>query len=321
MKYFPLVVSVLTALCTASLHAAEVDFARDIQPILEKSCIQCHGPEKQKGKLRMDTKEAALKGGSEGAVIEPGDAAKSDLYRRITLPKDHDDVMPNEGDPLSESQTNLIRDWINQGAVWPEGLVLKSSAAPQTAKVALPADFKPGPNEAKAIASLAKAGVEVRPIAMNLVWREANCRMQGTNVTDAVVAFFKDVPTLVDLNLATTKVTDAGLESLNGLTNLMKLHLELTQITDAGLKHLRGLTNLVYLNLYGTAVSDAALENLKSLPHLKNLYVWQSKVTEAGVKDLKAALPGVDVSTGWDLKDLAVQEKKPEEKEEEKKKR
>jgi hypothetical protein len=321
MRSFPVLAGPVLALCVVSLSgAAEVDFVRDIQPILEKSCVQCHGPEKQKGKLRLDSKAAALKGGGEGAVIEPGDAAKSDLHRRITLPKDDDDFMPSEGDPLTETQTNLIRDWINQGAPWPEGLVLKGPEEPAKDEVKLPADFKPGPNEAKAITNLAKAGVEVRPIAMNLVWREANCRLQGTNVTDAVLTSFKDVPTLVDLNLATTKVTDAGLENLKGLTNLMRLHLELTQVTDAGLQHLRGLTNLVYLNVYGTSVSDAGLEHLKGLPHLRNLYVWQSKVTETGVKDLKAALPRLEISTGWDLKDLAVQEKKPEEKKEEEKK-
>src|SRR5690242_404567 len=91
----------------------KVDFAKDIQPILQKSCIECHGPEKQKGKLRLDTKEAALKGGKDGAVIEPGKADKSDLYRRIILPAGDDDVMPNKGDVLTKAQTDLIRDWIN----------------------------------------------------------------------------------------------------------------------------------------------------------------------------------------------------------------
>src|SRR6185503_13574601 len=101
-------------------HAAEkVDFKKEIQPILEKSCIKCHGPEKQKGKLRLDSKELGLKGGKEGTAIVPGDAAKSELFRRITLPPGHDDIMPNEGDPLTKAQIDLIREWINQGATWP----------------------------------------------------------------------------------------------------------------------------------------------------------------------------------------------------------
>src|SRR6185295_4968209 len=72
----------------------KVDFVKDIQPILQKSCIECHGPEKPKGKLRLDSKEAALKGGKDGAVLVPGQADKSELYRRIILPAGDDDVMP-----------------------------------------------------------------------------------------------------------------------------------------------------------------------------------------------------------------------------------
>src|SRR5262249_45212033 len=159
-----------------------------------------------------------------------GDAEKSELYRRITLSKGHDDVMPNEGDPLTKTQTDLFRDWINQGAVWTDEVAVKEpSATPaQAPGPVLPADFKPSAAEAKAIAAPAKHGVEVRPIAMNTVWREANFRLQGTSITDTVIAPVRDLASLVELNLGTTKVTDAGLAPLKGLTNLQRLHLELT---------------------------------------------------------------------------------------------
>src|SRR5436189_2558507 len=94
--------------------ADKVDFAKQIQPILQNNCVKCHGPEKQKGKLRLDSKEAALKGGKDGPAFVAGDAAKSEMYRRITLPKSDDDFMPSEGDPLAKAQMDLIRDWINQ---------------------------------------------------------------------------------------------------------------------------------------------------------------------------------------------------------------
>ena len=293
----------------------KVDFAKQIQPILQQNCVKCHGPEKQKAKLRLDSKEAAMKGGKDGVIIVSGDADKSELYRRITLPKGNDDIMPNEGDPLSKEQTDLIRDWITQGAEWPETAAAKVSE-PSNPLAHLPADFKPGPNEAKASAKFAQAGVDLRPIAMNTHWTEANFRPQGTNVTDTVIASLKDLSSLTDLNLAGTKITDAGLGAIEGLSYLTRLHLELTAITDAGLAHLRKLTNLDYLNLYGTAVTDAGLQHLKGLRNLKHLYVWQTKVTEAGVKELRAALPELDVSTGAELNALV---KKEEEKKEEKK--
>src|SRR5437588_10505017 len=193
---------------------AKVDFVKDIQPILQQTCVKCHGPEKQKGKLRLDSKEAAAKGGKDGAIITVGDAEKSELYKRIILPKGNDDVMPNEGEPLTKAQTDLIRDWINQGAVWPAAI---AAAAPVAVPgPTLPPDFKPAPGEQKAIAALAHQGVEVRAIAMNTVWHEVNFRLQGTNITDPVIAPVKDIASLVAVNLGTTRITDAGLASLKG---------------------------------------------------------------------------------------------------------
>src|SRR5882672_8361057 len=59
--------------------ASPVDFAKDVRPILEKSCLECHGPEKAKGKFLLDSREHALKGGDNGVDIIPGDSAKSPL--------------------------------------------------------------------------------------------------------------------------------------------------------------------------------------------------------------------------------------------------
>jgi len=303
----------------ASAAESKVDFAKDIQPLLQQNCIKCHGPEKQKGKLRMDSREAALKGGADGPAFVAGDAAKSDMIRRVSLPKNDDDIMPPEGDPLSKAQIDLLKEWINQGAVWPESAIAKETAPAKPPGPVLPADFKPSAAEQKAIAALAQKGIDVRPIAANVNWREANLRLHGTSVTDSVVVPLKDIQGLVDLNLANTKITDAGLANLKGLANLQRLHLELTGVTDAGLAHLKGLSNLTYLNLYGTKVTDAGLEQLKGLKYLRNLYVWQTKVTDAGVKKLKASLPNVDVSTGWDITALAKKEEPKKDKASEKK--
>ena len=220
--------------------------------------------------------------------------------------------MPAESEPLPKEQIALIKKWIDEGAVWLETAMPKESARSKPAGPAgpqLPKDFKPSGAEQKAVAALAQKGIDLRPIAMNNPWREANLRLLGTSVNDATLASLKDVASLVDLNLATTKITDKGLESLKGLKNLRHLHLELTAVTDAGLANLKPLAKLTY----GTNVTDAGLEHLKGLRYLRNLYVWQSKVTDAGVKGLKAALPNVEVSTGWESAELmkrADEEKK-----------
>src|SRR5438128_1858357 len=99
--------------------ASGVDFVRDIQPILKTSCYECHGPAKQKGKLRLDAKPLALKGGKSGPVIVPGNSEKSGLIERLTTGSD-DDRMPQDKDALPAEQIALIRRWIDQGAPWPD---------------------------------------------------------------------------------------------------------------------------------------------------------------------------------------------------------
>src|SRR5262249_4378792 len=162
------------------------------------------------------------------------------------LPKGNDDIMPNEGDPLTRAQIDLIRDWINQGATWPDVVAAATPAA--RSGPALPTDFKPRPAEQKAIAPLAHQGVEGRPMSMNGAVRGVNFRPKGTKITDASFAPVKDTATLVRINLGATRLTDAGLANLKGLTNLMQLHLELTPVTDAGLVNVRSLPSLTYLN-------------------------------------------------------------------------
>ncbi len=112
-------------LCLVQIASADVDFRKQIQPILENTCIRCHGADKVKGGLRLDTKEGLLKGGSSGPVINAKDYQKSDLLRRVTLPRDHEDIMPQETEPLSGPHKNWITDWLRTGAQWPDGLVLK----------------------------------------------------------------------------------------------------------------------------------------------------------------------------------------------------
>ncbi|MDB6174810.1 MAG: hypothetical protein JWL59_4121 [Chthoniobacteraceae bacterium] len=96
-----------------------VDFLKDIQPIFEAKCAKCHGPEKQKGGYRLDSKAAALTGGDEHAPnILPGKSAESPLIQFVAG-LDPEMKMPSKGEPLTAEQIGLLRAWIDQGAVWP----------------------------------------------------------------------------------------------------------------------------------------------------------------------------------------------------------
>lgn len=98
-----------------------VDFARDVRPILEARCFECHGVDKAKAGLRLDARELAFAGsyGGETKVIVPGDAAKSLLVQRLVTTNE-DERMPAGGAPLSPAQIDTLRRWIDAGAAWPD---------------------------------------------------------------------------------------------------------------------------------------------------------------------------------------------------------
>ena len=100
----------------------DLTYAKDIKPIIEKSCLKCHGAEKPKGKLRLDTLELALKGGKNGKDIIPGKSGKSPLVYAVERIGDDDEsfMPPPEEEsklkPLTKEQVGLFRAWIDQGA-------------------------------------------------------------------------------------------------------------------------------------------------------------------------------------------------------------
>lgn len=99
----------------------DVTYNADVKPIFQKSCVKCHGAEKPKGKLRLDSLEGALKGGEDGKVVTPGKSTESMLILNIAHLGDPDDYMPPPKNKagiaqLTKEEIGLIRAWIDQGA-------------------------------------------------------------------------------------------------------------------------------------------------------------------------------------------------------------
>jgi formylglycine-generating enzyme required for sulfatase activity/mono/diheme cytochrome c family protein len=117
-------------------QARKIDFVKDVQPILEFNCVACHREGHDKGKLRLETRELAIKGGDNGPGIVPFDSWKSPVYTSTTLPPDHDDLMPpsNKGGPLKKELIETLRDWVDQGAYWPTSVVLEPKKLVEGAK-------------------------------------------------------------------------------------------------------------------------------------------------------------------------------------------
>ncbi len=187
------------ASAAAAPIATGVDFIRDVQPIFENKCLECHNPNKTKGKLLMDTAAALLKGGDTGPGFVAGKPDESEIIKRVVLPKDHDDIMPPKGGPLAANEIDVLKRWIAAGAQWPQGLTLQYVT----------------PEKRKALAALHKKlpelkRLEILPGRYSLETKRDQHRV-------IVLATFKDATTQDITDLCDLKVSDSKIAKLDGL--------------------------------------------------------------------------------------------------------
>ncbi|AMV40269.1 PSD1 and planctomycete cytochrome C domain-containing protein [Planctomyces sp. SH-PL62] len=154
----------------------QVDFAKDVAPLLERSCQRCHGPKKHQGGLVLHDRERAMAGGDSGPIIETGRSAES-LLIQVVARTDPDYAMPPEGagDPLTADEVGLLRAWIDQGADWGDEASAESHAGsdhwaflpPQSPPIPEPAlaDRARNPIDRFILARLEQEGIEPSPEA------------------------------------------------------------------------------------------------------------------------------------------------------------
>lgn len=94
-----------------------VDFATEVKPIFEASCVRCHGRGRDRGGLRIDSRDTLLKGGDTGPGVVSGKSADS-LLIAMVAGADPDEVMPKKGKKLTPEEIGTLRAWIDQGVVW-----------------------------------------------------------------------------------------------------------------------------------------------------------------------------------------------------------
>ena len=301
---------------------ASADIYLDIvAPALHARCDGCHNDGKASGGLSIADHAKLLKGGKVGPVVIGGDAAKSDLFRRINLGPNSADFMPKDGKtPLTAEQTAAVGVWIAAGAP-KSGLVgtLKlSDAQKATLQKALgaggeaaedeaagaPAGGKIAPlpvvpaGDAAAIAALEKNGFVVRRMAANSNLVAVNFTAPRTVNAADLANLAKLSPQIRTLNLRRSGLTDAQLQGFASFTNLALLRLQDDPVTDAGLGALTGLKQLTDLTLVGAKVTDAGLDRLAAMPSLKGLYVWGSGVTPSAVARIKESRADLNVVAG-----------------------
>jgi mono/diheme cytochrome c family protein len=198
----------VVAAAPAPAAAPGVDFIRDVQPIFENKCLECHNPNKIKGKLLMDSAVALLKGGDTGPGLVAGKPDESEIIKRVVLPKDHDDIMPPKGGPLAANEVDVLKRWIAEGAKWPQGLVLNYKT----------------PEQRKAIAELQKKLPTLKRVQILPERYSLETKRDFHQVI--VLATFQDATTKDVTSLCDLKIADSKVATLDGLV--------LKPVADAG---------------------------------------------------------------------------------------
>jgi uncharacterized membrane protein len=264
-----------------------------IQPIFAARCISCHGPDKHKANLRLDTYQGVMRGGKDGPAVQAGNTQASDLFRRVTLPANHDDFMPKGGKrALSSDEVKLIELWIAAGAS--ETLAKDAiknapvgSAGPAVAEVTFQ-EIDPVA-VTKGRAAIAPAVAQLQKRFPNILDYESrgsadlrlNASILGTRFGDKDLADFAAVAEhITEADFSRTGITDQSASTIAAMKRLRILRLTNTGISDATLVRLGALDQLESLNLFGTTVTPAALPAISRLPKLAHLYAGQTSIPQ-----------------------------------------
>jgi hypothetical protein len=259
-------------------------FAQNIQPVLNDYCVSCHGPEKVKAGLRLDSYEALVAGGDSGATMVAGKSADSLFIERLRLPLDDDDHMPPENKPQpTEPEIALLAWWIDQGAS------STAKLATLTVDPAIAHFFttnKTLPLQSREAVATALATLRDDPVfrADFLALDDARIRVRARAASDA------DLDRLQSLRANIADMDLTGMEAIAAMGNLQQLNLRGTAITDAGAVRLGALSRLVSINCYGTKITDATLTVLGRLPTLRRVGLWDTGVSKEGVARLQRTL-------------------------------
>lgn len=276
--------------------------------ILERKCYVCHGKNKQKGELRLDSKEAMLKGGENGKIISDN-AAKSLMIKKLRLPLDHEDHMPpKEKKQLSKAEISYLTWWIDNGTNFEntlDELNLPDSIHGIISKteIVFTDNSIPGKEVKQAdenvLKKLKSLNVIVIPIESNSNYLSVSfMNTLKENSSEAMDELVKIKSQLIWLNLDYQNLDEGSWQKMNMLKNLHKLSVKNTNMDDENLTYFQALKELVYLNLVGTKVTASGLEKIKGLQNLESLYLYQTGIDKTEFESIKNLFPITRIDTG-----------------------
>jgi len=252
-----------------------------VQPILNQKCVSCHNPKKAKGELMMHNFESLKKGGEEGPVLIAGQPEKSEMLKRMLLPKEDKKHMPPQSKvQLTKAEIALITQWIASGSP-PTSTISDLEISHSLFTPFFPIDetgIYPDeeftPLAANLLDSIQASGLALAPLykTSSLLKVSAINAPHFDDQKAQLLLLASDH--IVDLDLGQTQVTDAVFGILKQLKNLTVLKLDHTSITGSQIEQIKTLEHLKKINLVKTSFSKASLTSLYTFPALQKVYLY-----------------------------------------------
>lgn len=254
----------------------------EITALFRKRCYECHGPNKVKGQYRMDLLPDLFLGGeSKLTAIAPGDVEKSELARRILLPRSDDEAMPPDGKRgFTAEETEQIIQWIAhiETGSGMSMMSMSSSIAPAQSTPKGPrvqVQFLPEQNERleRLTHELSDLGVKVEPTLWKTGGYYVNLSYLSAENRKAALGKLADfTEEIVWLELNRREIDSEEWRFIERLRNLQRLNLRATNTDDGNLRAISRLSNLEFLHLGETRVTDRGIKLLNTLRKLETLH-------------------------------------------------
>jgi hypothetical protein len=295
---------------------AIVDFEKQILPILEERCIECHKApfelngriKEPKAGLRLDGAGHIMIGSDDGPVVIVDHPSKSSLYLRVALPKSDDDIMPPKGEPLDFYEQELIRKWIAQGVDFGKWVGatdrLENNHGGRIQNAYIKPDYLNFYDKiSKSLLPISEEKIEslntnesllIRPMGIGSPLLEVRAVTNQEFINNDELLPLLDIREHISvIDLRNTSVSDKLGGIINQFPRLTNLNLRSTGVTDKLISDLKNLDNLRTLNLSQTKITDNSIGKLKSLSKLQNLYLWDTLITPKGLDSLKLKYPNI----------------------------
>lgn len=262
------------------------DYDMHVAPLLERYCVDCHGPNKQKSKFRVDAFDRLMTPGSSDEMpVVPYAPMESPLMEYLLMPKSDEYAMPPEGEPTpTAEEIVLISQWIYHGAT-----------SSEIARAKLPLSDQLADSGWSAVENLRARGAIVHKVEAVTTGLFVDLRGIGSMLSPTNADHLMQLaPRIVEMNLSGMNAGALSATDWSQFGRLQRLNLSRAQIAADAIAGLSRLTELAHLNLYGTTLDEP---NRLALTQLKTnrLYLGSTGLTGSQIDDLIKTLPDTQI--------------------------